>query len=196
MKNLLHLRFSKLLFISFLVISIVSCKSEYEKMESRELGSGKVVNEIFLGLELGMDKKAFYEKCWELNSKGLLTNGPSELSVEYNAPMPSGNPAKMRFFPKWEDDKIYMMPVEFTYEGWAPWNEELAVEKLREDVVKLFEEWYGPGFIEVANEDKSQIAFVKVDGNRRIRIFRKQLSIVRAEIVDLKIQKLKAENPS
>lgn len=165
-------------------------------MESRELSSGKVQNEIFLGLELGMDKKAFYEKCWELNSKGLLTNGPSELSVEYDAPMPSGNPAKMRFFPKWENEKIYMMPVEFTYDGWAPWNKELEVEKLREDVVKLFEEWYGPGFIEVSNEDKSQIAFVKVDGNRRIRIFRKHLSTVRAEIVDLKIQKLKEENPS
>ncbi len=165
-------------------------------MESRELGSGKVANEIFLGLELGMSKKAFYEACWELNKKGILSNGPSQLSVEYNAPMASGNNAKMRFYPRFEDDKIYMMPVEFTYEGWAPWNEELAVEKLREDVVKLFEEWYGPGFIEVTNEDKSQIVFVKVDGNRRIRIFKKQLSIVRAEIVDLKIQKLLEENPS
>ncbi len=173
-----------------------SCKSEYEKMETRELGSGKEVNEIFLGLKLGMDKKTFYEICWDLNKKGILSNGPSELSVEYTAKMPSGNNAKMRFYPKWEDEKIYMMPVEFTYEGWAPWNEELAVEKLREDAVKLFEEWYGPGFIEVTNEDKSQIVFVKVDGNRRIRIFRKQLSSVRAEIVDLKVQKLKEENPS
>ena len=196
MKNQLYSRFSKLLLISFALLSIISCKSEYEKMESRELASGKVENEIFLGLELGMSKKAFYETCWDLNNKGILSNGPSELSVEYDAPMPSGNPAKMRFYPKWEDEKIYMMPVEFTYEGWAPWNEDLAAEKLREDVVKLFEEWYGPGFIEVTNEDKSQIAFVKVDGNRRIRIFKKQLSIVRAEIVDLKIQKLKEENPS
>lgn len=196
MKNLLHLRFNKFLLILTLSISIISCKSEYEKMESRELSSGKVENGIFLGLELGMSKKDFYEKCWDLNKKGLLTNGPSELSVEYDVPMPSGNPAKMRFYPKWEDEKIYMMPVEFTYEGWAPWNEELSVEKLREDVVKLFEEWYGPGFIEVSNEDKSQIAFVKVDGNRRIRIFRKDLSNVRAEILDLKIQKQKEENPS
>lgn len=165
-------------------------------MESKELSSGKVENEIFLGLELGMTKKAFYEACWDLNKKGVLSNGPSELSVEYDAKMPSGNTAKMRFYPKFEDEKIYMMPVEFTYEGWAPWNEELAVEKLREDVVKLFEEWYGHGFIEVTNEDKSQIVFVKVDGNRRIRIFKKQLSMIRAEIVDLKIKKLKEENPS
>lgn len=196
MKNLLHLRFNKFPFILILSISLVSCKSEYEKMESRELSSGKVENEIFLGLKLGMDKKTFYETCWDLNKKGLLSNGPGELSVEYSVVLPSGNPAKMRFYPKFEDEKIYLMPVEFTYEGWAPWNEELAVEKLREDVVTLFKDWYGPDFIEVANEDKSQIAFVKVDGNRRIRIFRKQLSIVRAEIVDLKIQKLKEENPS
>jgi len=196
MKNQLHLRFSKFLLITVLLISSVSCKSEYEKMESSELGSGKVVNEIFLGLELGMSKKAFYETCWDLNKKGILSNGPSELSVEYDAKMPSGNPAKMRFYPKWEDEKIYMMPVEFTYEGWAPWNEDLDAKNLREDVVKLFEEWYGPGFIEVTSEDKSQIVYVKVDGNRRIRIFKKQLSIVRAEIVDLKIQKLKEENPS
>ena len=81
------------------------------------------------------------------------------------------------------------MPVEFTYEGWAPWNEELTAEKLREDVVKLFEEWYDPGFIEVTNEDKSQIVFVKMDGNRRIRIFKKHISVVRAEISDLPVEK-------
>lgn len=178
------------------VLFLFACQSEYKQLEKKEFASGKEVNELFFGLELGMDRKSFFETCLELNQQGKHSNGPSELSVEYDVPMPSGNPAKMRFYPKWEDEKIYMMPVEFTYEGWAPWNEELAVEKLREDVVNLFEEWYSPGFIEVAYEDKSQIAFVKVDGNRRIRIFRKQLSIVRAEIVDLKIQKQKEENPS
>jgi hypothetical protein len=196
MKNLLHSTLTKLNIFALLLLSSTSCQSEYEKMESRELKSGKVANEIFLGLELGMPQKAFYETCWELNKKGILSNGPSELSVEYTAKMSSGNAAKMRFYPKFEDQKIYMMPVEFTYEGWAIWNEDLAAEKLREDVIKLFEEWYGPGFIEVTNEDKSQIVFVKVDGNRRIRIFKKQISIVRAEIVDLNILRQKEEKPA
>jgi hypothetical protein len=186
MKIQLHSKFVNLGILLFLILS--SCQTPYEKMLDREMASGKEVKEIFLGIELGMSKKAFFETCWELNSQGILTNGPTELSVEYDAPLPSGNAAKMRFYPKFENDKIYMMPVEFIYEGWAPWNDELSVEKLREDVVGLFETWYGPGFIEVSNEDKSQIAFVKVDGNRRIRIFKKHLSIVRAEIVDLKIQ--------
>lgn len=181
---------SFLKYVSILVFTLVfACQSPYEKMESEQLASGKVVNDIFLGLKLGMSQKDFFETCWALNKKGLLTNGPTELSVEYQAKMPSGNLARMRFYPKFEEDKIYLMPVEFTYEGWAPWNEDLTAEKLREDVVKLFEEWYGPGFIEVTNEDKSQIAFVKIDGNRRIRIFKKHISVVRAEISDLPIEK-------
>lgn len=173
----------------FLFIFLFSCQSEYKQLERKELNSGKQVNELFLGLELGMDRKTFFETCWELNKQGKLSNGPTELSIEYKAEMASGNPARMRFYPKFEQDKIYLMPIEFTYEGWAPWNEELTVEKLREDVVTLFEEWYGPGFIEVSNEDKSQIVFVKMDGNRRIRIFKKHISAVRVEISDLPVEK-------
>jgi hypothetical protein len=158
-------------------------------MEKRELASGKVVNELFFGLELGMTQKHFFETCWNLNKKGVLTNGPTELSVEHSLVFPSGHPGKMRFYPQFNEEKIYLMPAEFQYDGWSPWNEELAVEKLRQDVVKLFEKWYGEGFIQVTNEDKSQIVFVKMDGNRRIRIFKKHLSAVRAEIVDLPIQR-------
>lgn len=185
MKQLWYLRFASLILFSILF----SCQSEYAKLEKQELSSGKIVNELFFGLELGMDRKAFFETCWEQNRQGVLTNGPTELSVEHSLKMPSGNAARMRFYPKFEEDRIYLMPVEFQYEGWAPWNEELSVEKLREDVVKLFEDWYGPGFIEVTNEDKSQIAYVKMDGNRRIRVFKKHVSIVRAEIVDLPVQR-------
>lgn len=189
MKQLCHFRFVNLFLLGFLF----SCQSEYAKLEKKELSSGKVVNELFFGLELGMNRKAFFETCWEQNRQGVLTNGPTELSVEHSLTLPSGNPAKMRFYPKFEEDRIYLMPVEFQYESWAPWNEELSAEKLREDVVKLFENWYGPGFIEVTNEDRSQIAFVKMDGNRRIRVFKKHLSVVRAEIVDLPVQKRLSE---
>lgn len=185
-KNHYYLRFANIIFLLFL---FATCQSEYQKIEQRELASGKEVKELFLGLELGMDRKGFFETCWDLNKEGVLTNGPTELSVEYIPDLPSGKPARMRFYPKFENEKIYLMPVEFTYDGWAPWNEELAVEKLRDDVVSYFENLYGKGFFEVSNEDKSLIAFVKIDGNRRVRIFKKDLSTVRAEIVDLKIQK-------
>lgn len=177
-----------------LFIFLFSCQSEYEKLEKKELSSGKDVKELFFGLELGMERRAFFDTCWDLNKQGVLTNGPTELSIEYQAEMPSGNPARMRFYPKFEQDKIYLMPIEFTYEGWAPWNEKLTAENLRDDVIKLFEEWYGSGFIEVTNEDKSQTVFVKIDGNRRIRIFKKHISAVRVEISDLPVEKKIKEN--
>lgn len=177
-----------------LLYSLFSCASEYDKMEKRELDSGRITNNLFLGLELGMDRKAFYDSCTKMNKAGILLDGPTDLMVEYEPTMPSGKPAKMRFYPKYENNKIYLMQVEFSYDGWAPWNEDLTAEKLREDVVALFEEWYGPGFIEVTSEDKSQVVFVKVDGNRRIRIFKKHISTVRVEISDLPVEKKIKEN--
>lgn len=184
-----------LLLASSFLLFLTACGSEYQRLEKRELASGKVVKELFFGLELGMTQKDFFDACWALNKKGMLTNGPSELSVEHSLVFPSGNPGKMRFYPNFEDGKIYLMPVEFSYDGWSPWNKDLAVEVLRTDVVKLFETWYGEGFIEVTNEDKSQIAFVKMDGNRRVRVFKKSISSVRAEISDLPVQKLVSQKP-
>ena len=190
MTNQLYMKSASAIFLAFLISTLLSCKTEYQKLEEEALSSGKVANELYLGLELGMTKKQFFETCWELNHQGVLTNGPSELSVVYNLEMPSGNSAKMRFYPEFYEDTIYLMPIEFSYDGWAPWNKDLNADKLLEDTIDLFEKWYGEGFIEVANEDRSQVAFVKMDGNRRIRIFKKHLSSVRAEIVDLPVQKM------
>ena len=144
-----------------------------------------------------MTQKSFYEVCWDLNKEGVLTNGPTELSVEYRADMPSGNLAFMRFFPKFHEKKIFLMPVEFTYESFAPWNEDLDSDHLLEDVKTLFEDWYGEGFIEVSDKDRRKRAWVKVDGNRRIRIFKKHISVIRAEIVDLPLQRtIQTKRPS
>lgn len=180
---------SSILSVCLILLVVVSCKTEYQKLEEEELSSGRVENDLFLGLKLGMAKKEFFETCWELNSQGILVNGPPELSVVYQLELPSGNSAKMQFYPKFNDDKIYLMPMEFSYDGWAPWNEELSVDTLLKDTIEQLEVWYGEGFIEVSNEDRSQVAFVKMDGNRRIRVFKKSISKVRAEIVDLPVQK-------
>lgn len=193
MKTQLHLIFKNRILFLCILFGFFSCQSEYQKMETAELSSGRKVNEIFLGLELGMTQKEFYEACWTMNNEGTLSNGPTELSVEYSTAMPSGNSAKMRFFPKFDDKKIYLMQAEFTYDSWAPWNEELSADKLLEDTRQLFEKWYGEGFIEVTDKEETRRAWVKVDGNRRIRIFKKHLSVVRAEIVDLPIIKKEAK---
>ena len=80
------------------------------------------------------------------------------------------------------------MPMEFIYPEWFPGNEEFSNDKLMDDVIGLLESWYGEGFFEVANKDKTIRAMVKIDGNRLIRVFKKDISYVRAEILDLRVK--------
>ncbi|MGY6544583.1 hypothetical protein [Arthrospiribacter ruber] len=165
-------------------------KTEFDKVKERELASGKVVEDLFLDLKFGMGRKEFFGHCWELNKQGVLTNGAHYLQVLYRPEVPSGKEVHMHFYPQFEDDQIYFMPIEFNYPAWFPGNEDYEVEKLMEDVVGLLESWYGEGFFEVTNSNKTARAIVKVDGNRLIRVFKKNITNVRVEILDLRVKDL------
>jgi len=175
---------------------LIACqpKSDYQKIKERELASGKVVEELFLGLSLGMGQKEFYGTCWELNKKGILTNGAHYLQVQYKPQMPSGKEVLMHFYPQFEENRLFFMPVELIYPNWFPGNEEYSNDKLLEDVLGLLKGWYGEGFFEVANKDKTIFAFVKIDGNRLIRVFKKDLTSVRVEILDLRVRDISEMN--
>ena len=174
----------------FCLLSSCNLETEYEKVKKRELASGIVFKELFLGLEFEMARKQFFETCWELNRQGILINGAHELMVRYQPELPSGNPVNMFFYPRFEQEKIYYMPVEFQYQDWFPTNPNTTSENLVDDVVKLFESWYGEGFFKV--EDKAgAFAMVKIDGNRLIRVYIKSLSAVRVDILDMRVRDIK-----
>ncbi len=176
--------------ISFLFLGSCSFETEYEKVKKKALASGEIYKDLFLGLEFEMSRKAFFEACWEMNRKGILVNGSHELMVHYKPELPSGKMADMYFYPKFENDKIYYMPVEFKYKDWFPTNPEMTSEKLVDDVVALLESWYGKGFFKV--EDKSgTYAMVKIDGNRLVRVYIKHLSAVRVDILDMSVKDIK-----
>jgi hypothetical protein len=179
-----------------LIATMLACqpKSEYELVKERELSSGKVVEDLFLDLRFGMGSKEFFGTCWEHNKKGILTNGAHHLMVQYRPEMPSGKETNMFFYPKFEENKLYFMPMEFVYPSWFPGNEEFSNEKLLQDVVTLMEQWYGDGFFEVANKDRSIRAMVKIDGNRLIRVFKKDISTVRVEMLDLRVKDISEMN--
>jgi hypothetical protein len=179
-----------------LIATMLACqpKSEYELVKERELSSGKVVEDLFLDLRFGMGRKEFFGTCWEHNKKGILTNGAHHLMVQYRPEMPSGKETNMFFYPKFEENKLYFMPMEFVYPSWFPGNEEFSNEKLLQDVVTLMEQWYGDGFFEVANKDRSIRAMVKIDGNRLIRVFKKDISTVRVEMLDLRVKDISEMN--
>lgn len=159
--------------IIFIVLVVSSCskKQQYEKMVERELASGVRHDTLFLNLSLGMTSEDFYKTCWEMNKQGLIRQGSGNTSVAYEMKEDLNFITDVNFYPTFFEDKIYEMPVQFKYKAWAPWNKQMQSDSLQLDVLRLFEEWYGKGFIEIAPNAQKK-AYVKVDGNRRISIYK------------------------
>ena len=151
-------------------LSMCSKKARYEALVEEGLSSGVRHDTLFLGLTLGMTSKDFYSQCWELNKQGVIRQGSGNTSVLYTMEDEFKSTINANFYPTFHKDKIYEMPVRFQYESWAPWNSQYSTDTLKVELVDLFEEWYGKGFIQVENETRGD-AFVKVDGNRRISIY-------------------------
>lgn len=173
-----------------ILLSACQPKTEYDKVKERELASGMIYKDLFLGLEFEMKRKEFFDACWKMNQEGILVNGAHELQVQYQPVLPSGKKVNMFFYPRFENDKLFFMPVEFQYQGWFPNQPDVSADELLKDVVAYLENEYGEGFFEVSNKDKTVSAFVKIDGNRLIRAFIKNMTFVRVEILDTRVKEI------
>ncbi|NJN26039.1 MAG: hypothetical protein HC819_08740 [Cyclobacteriaceae bacterium] len=140
-------------------------------MVDKGLESGIRNDTIFLGLYLGMPAKDFYETCWRLNQEGILMAGAGNSSVLYEMKEDFKSEVEINFYPTFYNDVIYEMPVKFKYKAWAPWNKQYSGDSLQTEVLRQYNAWYGGGFMEIKHKTKGK-AFVKVDGNRRISIYR------------------------
>lgn len=181
----------KILIIGLSGLVLLACNrpnAEYQEQLELGLSSGDRYDSLFLTLHLGMTDKDFYTRCWELNSQGLIMQGPGNLSVEYDLENNELKyPAYMRFYPQFHDSEIYNMPVEITYQSAMPTDKSRSAEMLIQDVKQLMERWYGDGFIYLEDDDSNRRVYVKVDGNRRIRIFKKDLVTVAVELTDMPV---------
>lgn len=179
--------------IAIVLLAAASCKSDYEKMVDRELGSGIRQDSIFFGLYLGMSIPDFYKHCFELNRKGLVTNGPENNTVLYSF-YNYQYPLDMNFYPAFENDRIWKMGIVFNYQGWAPWNKILYSDKLVVDVLDILEKWYGGGFLNLKAPNGKPV-WVKVTGNRQILVTLQNERNVRVEITDLTVPPPKKPQP-
>jgi hypothetical protein len=134
-----------------------------------------------------MVQRDFYGHCWQLNREGLIRQGSGNTTVLYEM-SELKEPANMNFYPNFYESKIWEMPVKFTYEAWAPWNKPLSSDSLLLDVLTLFKEWYGPDFLEIKHQ-KWGSAYVKLDGNRRISLFKIDEQSVMAIFTDMLVEK-------
>lgn len=173
-----------------MVLAIAACSdgSAYLLMEKRELARGVRYDSLFLGLKFGMERQAFFDHCRNMNREGLVKEGAGGNTVEYKLEdLPY--PAKVNFYPDFDDDnRIYKMRMHFHYDAWAPWNKPQWSDSLIPEVSILLGRWFeGTDFIIIEPEDvenKSPV-YAKVDGNRRIVIFKDGDMKVRAIITDL-----------
>jgi hypothetical protein len=171
---MMHTKFFWLmpLLISGLILSGCSPKQQYNNRMKQELAGGERYDTLFLGLYFGMNQKDFYMHCWKLNQKGLIRQGSNNSTVEYQTRQELKHPGTINFYPAFLEDKICELPMEFAYNGWAPWNKKMSSEVLQKDVLRWCRKNYGGGFIKVRHPERG-LAFIKIDGNRRITIFRK-----------------------
>lgn len=182
--DLLRKNFSLLILLfSLLLISSCEQKSEYERLVQRELDKGVRYDSLFLGYKFGMEKEEFFDHSWKLNQQHIITGGNQ---VEYDLDSLSHS-AQMIFFPEFQDNKIYRMPVEINYKGWAPWNKHLFSDSLVVDLKKMYEKIYGPGFIKTTHPENGKESWIKIDGNRRIAIYREDDMRAGVEFLDLSV---------
>jgi hypothetical protein len=155
------------------VITFSKCskKAKYESMVEAGLESGQRHDTLFLGLSLGMSSEDFYKHCWELNKQGIIRQGENNTSVLYEMEDEFKSSVDVNFYPSFYEDKIYEMPVKFNYKAWAPWNKQFSGDSLQLELIDLYKGWYGGGFIEIDHSTRGK-AYVKVDGNRRISIYK------------------------
>jgi hypothetical protein len=158
--------------------------ARYERLLRHELARGVRYDSLFLGLYLGMPEKDFYTHCWQLNKRGLIRQGEGNVSVQYEMKNELPFPALMNFYPKFSDGKISEMPVKYKYSGWSPWNRKLSSDSLQHELLNYYEKIYGKGFLIVSHRTYGN-AYVKIDGNRRISIFKADELYVKVTFTDL-----------
>jgi hypothetical protein len=170
----------------FLFLFLLSaCKSDYEKMVTREMAKPGRQDSIFLGIEFGMTSKDFFAHCWELNKQGLIRQGSQNTTVMYEL-KDFKDKASMNFYPTFIDGEVREMPVTFAYENWAPWNKGLVADSLLQEVMPLMEEWYGKGFLKMEHPTSGDI-YVRQDKNRRITVKTDKERFVNVMFTDLSV---------
>lgn len=176
------------IFILTLVITGCTPNAKYKRMLKQELSSGIRNDTLFMGIYFGMPEKEFYTRCWDLNKQGLIKQGMRNKTVEYQLKDEIKHPGTMNFYPEFVDGKISEMPVQFLYNGWSPWTKSLSADSLQVEILKWYEIQYGNGFLKVEHPERG-MAYVKIDGNRRISIFKGDDMHVWAIFTDMLLEK-------
>jgi hypothetical protein len=167
-------------------ITIQGCNSPAFNSPDKDLTKS---DSLFLGFYLGMPRMDFFDYCTELNSQQKITQGPGgTTSVEHKILGTYSGDVSMRFYPTFIEEKIYEMPVTYTYDSWAPWNKEYSSSVLLPKILESYKLIYGGDF-KVVNDPYQGKIYYRMDGKRRINLFIKDDQFVQAIFTDMKVEK-------
>lgn len=176
--------------VIFLAFVFAGCfQSDYTKLVREETDKNVRYDSILLGLQFRHTKNEFYGRCFDLNKAHLISQGPNNSSVEYlfTDSLFHQPPAKIRllFYPTFDnDDRIKEMLLEFSYAAWAPWNTQYQSDALQPKVKQLLLHWYsGNGFVTATTQNGNLP--VKLDGNRRVLVYRKDAQTILVKVQDI-----------
>lgn len=176
------IRLNKIIFCLLVLTPFLACEieSEYSKLLKKELKSGKSFNDLVLGLKIGQTKDDFFKICADLNKKKLITSGARNLYPEYilypKDSVENGKKIRMSFMGIFDNNRIMKgMDIRFNYYSWIAWREEYNSDNLINEIKDTLQLWYpGNNFIEIdlKLDSKNNLAYVKVDGNRQITMYK------------------------
>ncbi len=177
--------------VLFCSLLFVACESEYSKVVKQELASGEIHEDLIFDMKLGITRKEFFAQCWTLNNQQKISQGPGNNYAKYFWDLDSmseqSQKVEMLFYGIFDENKImHGMDMKMSYSAWSPWNENFHSPKLMEALKKEYLKTYpGNPFMEIKIKGDKK-AFVKIDGNRQIRMYALSNRNVAVKIEDLR----------
>jgi hypothetical protein len=171
------------------MLTILSCESDYSKLVKRELATGVKNDSLFFGMKFNDTQQDFFDICKELNSRKLVTHGPNNKFVQYFIKPDKENESsiQMLFYGIFNKERIMTgVNMRFSYSSWAPWNKQYYADELIPKLKDTLLKWFpGNEFIKVDIKELSKETFIKIDGNRQIKMYTLDDSVVSVKIEDL-----------
>jgi len=183
---------TRTIIISFLFLKLTSCDfySDYHKVVKSEISKGQINNNLILGFSLGMTKQQYYDRCTFLNKNKIITVGGYNFNPEQILTSNTINTKKIKMSidPSFDENKIIDgMQLRFSFLGWSNWNTDYQSSVLIYQIKDSLNSWLpGNDFIDVNLEGIRDETLVKVDGTRRIVLYKLNSKDVIAKISNLK----------
>lgn len=163
-------------------------QSDYTRLVRSELAKGIRNDSLLLGIRFGDTRDEFFGKCLDLNAQKIVTAGAgNNVEFFFVDSLFHNKPAKLSllFYPSFDqNEKIVNLKMEFSYPGWAPWNRDMQSDSLLPKTEKILTKWYGGNHFIRANVMGQKIP-VKLDGNRRILLYIRDMRCVSVEVQDI-----------